>query len=441
MAQPFGMAMQSGAFARRVRLATPILLLLQAAVGAQRIDAPPEVPASAAMVGQVVDGVTRLPLAGVVVTLDGPEPVPGAGLIISDNGVISGRRSSYRSVRSDARGRFAFADIGAGTYFVSASGPAGYLDGIFGADGPRRPAQAVALADRERARITIALWPHATVEGTVRDENGEPLSMAQITFSTRRVVSGRASLAAVAGAATDDRGQFSRQLPPGDYVVSATSEELRVREVRGARLTSGFARTFYPAAASVVSAEPILLTPGQIRTGVDLQLARRPLASLSGVLRNTAGVGVMPKMLRIVSRDGFETVRGTSVNERGAFSVEHLLPGEYLIEVSFSIEAPGPVPRLWTRTLVTVVAGHNEATIDLRRGLLVRGRLEFDGQDPPSGDVVRWFGLALTPPDYAGSEHGPTTVPVESDGHFAAELASRRAHRQQPASVAEVLPE
>jgi len=68
------------------------------------------------MVGQVVDGVTRLPLAGVVVTLDGPEPVSGAGLIISDNGVMSGRRSSYRSVRSDARGRFAFADIGAGTY-------------------------------------------------------------------------------------------------------------------------------------------------------------------------------------------------------------------------------------------------------------------------------------------------------------------------------------
>lgn len=184
-------------------------------------------PPLAGVIGGIVkDAVTGNVLSGVLVEV-APVVMPGAA---------APPASARRRQVSDAKGRYAFRGLPAGTYSIRATvgGTANasngfiqnssgfpitaYLAGGYGqriAGGLTRPLQ---ISDGEQvASADIALWPTAVIAGHVFDELGDPLVEAVVgavkVTSDGRLTNGPSTR-------TDDRGAYRLSgLAPGRYLV------------------------------------------------------------------------------------------------------------------------------------------------------------------------------------------------------------------------------
>jgi hypothetical protein len=177
-------------------------------------------PATAIVSGVVVDGVTSRPIAGAIVYLGhgtrGPAGTPGRQL-------------------TDRRGRFVFVDVPASSDLrLSASRP-GYLDSGFsplqipGAS----PGTLSVGAGEWRRDLRLALWRAAALEGTVRDEGGDPIAAVEVRAVAIVRVAGREHLAASLFTTTDDRGRYRiGGLPPGRYLVVVPSVQSSIPAAR-----------------------------------------------------------------------------------------------------------------------------------------------------------------------------------------------------------------
>ena len=80
-----------------------------------------------------------------------------------------------------------------------------------------------------RREIALLMWKHGAITGVVTDEIGEPLIGIAIQSFKRTEVNGVRRFVAAARAATDDRGIYRLpNLPPGDYMVAASSRQIAV---------------------------------------------------------------------------------------------------------------------------------------------------------------------------------------------------------------------
>ena len=77
---------------------------------------------------------------------------------------------------------------------------------------------------------------------------------------------------------------------------------------------------------------------------------------------------------------------------------------------------------LWASAIVEIQDADGVVTLPLRRGLLVRGRLHFDGPDPPSAALLPQFSAFMLPPPAEMGHMVPPRVHVQTDGTFALEL-------------------
>ena len=393
-------------------LAACVALLVPAVALAQapgRVDAAPRAQTQATgIVGTVVDGLSKTPLRGVKVTLG------GGRLIAAPDGAIPSRDGGPleepRSILTNADGRFAFPDIPRGAYKVIAT-LNGWLPGNYGAAQPGDPGRPVLVDPGTPADITIALWRSPTLEGVVRDVNGEAIVGAKVEFLQPTVEGGRRSLGAVTSAETDDRGAFRAELLNGTYYLRVTAnEESRVRTdpATRRRTTYGFRPTFYPAADALQSAEPIVLAAGDRRQNVEIRLPLRPLVRLSGGLRRAGAIDVMPATVTLESRDGLDTRYVVQLDASGRFVVPRLLPGEYLLS--------GGRSALQVRANV-VVPPEDSEVIDLqpRSTVTIRGHAEFQGETVPSTQRIS---VALMGTDGGGSGD------VQPDSRFTFEVAA-----------------
>ena len=143
--------------------------------------------------------------------------------------------SSIR-VLTDAKGQFLFRNVPTGSFTLRATiggnvqnagfswaggfgpqvGP--YLAGGYGQRRPGGLLQSIDLADGEQiADVVIKLWQGGSIDGTVRDEAGEPL-VDVFVAAARRSSDGR--LLNGPSVRTDDRGAYHfGTLVPGDYVI------------------------------------------------------------------------------------------------------------------------------------------------------------------------------------------------------------------------------
>jgi hypothetical protein len=228
---------------------------------------------------------------------------------------------------TDAKGRFIFTRLPAGTnYSLNVSAP-GYLDGGFNRKPGALTGPRLLLEDAQWLQdADVALWKPAAVSGIVRDERGDPLVGIPVRLLKGIRPGGRRHWASGPIVTTDDRGHYRiAGLLPGDYVVhvpsvqiSLPSGEIRlyrapmrgastgapssadaapslkiIRRPDGSGLVAGYPTprdtagsvyppTFHPAAASVDQAIPIRLEFGDDRTDVDVQLIPRPAVAVSG---------------------------------------------------------------------------------------------------------------------------------------------------------------
>lgn len=198
---------------------TAAVLTLPLAAAAQEPVTPADTTGTALIVGQVVDAAGNKPLNGAVVRLSGrtsPDTIAGSPA------------PSPLQVMTGADGRFVFRDLPKGSFTIT-SAKGGYLDGGYGRRRPVGPSQPVELEDGQRVGVvTLPMWKHAAISGTIVDEAGEPVIGVPVrTMRRSTTTSGRRRFINAASSSTDDRGMYRiPMLVPGDYVVCVVSTQV-----------------------------------------------------------------------------------------------------------------------------------------------------------------------------------------------------------------------
>jgi hypothetical protein len=139
-------------------------------------------------------------------------------------------------VMADSEGRFFFADLPAGEFYLQAQKD-GYAPGEYG--DRRAWGQSLLLSLDVGERLTdikLRVWKYGVIAGTVVDEAGEPVVGVGVRALIKDVVAGRTQFGnrqvipeLVPATTTDDRGMFRlSQLMPGTYVVLVPSTQTTV---------------------------------------------------------------------------------------------------------------------------------------------------------------------------------------------------------------------
>ena len=173
--------------------------------------------ADGAISGVVLDGTTALPVAGATVMLVYPRP---------------GYAQPFRyTFQTDNQGRFVFTDLPAATDCGLTVTKSGYAPGAYGAAGSGigSSARLALLKGQWLRNVTITIWRHGGISGTVTDERGEPVVGALVRALAQIRMAGLTRLAAGPIATTDDRGRYRiGRLPAGAYLVYVPNVQMSV---------------------------------------------------------------------------------------------------------------------------------------------------------------------------------------------------------------------
>lgn len=323
--------------------AAALLSLVSQVPAPNPAQAPEPPPATAAISGVVIDGVTKEPLEDVTVVLN----------------FVDAKMSIRRQRMTDSKGRFVFVNLPAGERYTLAASAPGFVDGGLSRD-PDRPFSTLTnvslIADQWRSDLTIPMWRPGSITGRVIDEQGEPIVGVFVRALKRARAGGRDVFAAGPLAATDDTGAYRISgVDPGAYVISVPSvlgqtpapasapSSVTARypwpaaSEAGAR-TLGYPPTFYPSVTVLADAMVLDVGAAQSRTGVDVTMRAVPLFRVSGTVPGTP----FPLSLRLVP-EGSEALGagGDSANTMtqadGSFVFDNVPPGSYAFETGRSV--------------------------------------------------------------------------------------------------------
>jgi hypothetical protein len=400
--------------------------------------------------GALAPGGTGL-VAGRVVDPVSGQAVSGAVVWFQIDMVM---RPENPRVLSDAEGRFVFVNVPAGRYSLQAQ-KFGYTRGYFGQKGLMDPETDFTVADGQiLSDVTVPIWKHAAIGGTVTDEAGEPVVGVAVrafrkivTFGEVRFTSGYQGAAGT----TDDRGAYRlSSLLPGEYLVAVPSQlttfpaelmgQLERREVADEAsgaiaelaplgnfrnqqvggsiimgttravippspdhdLTAVYRTTLFPAATKLSEATTFGLKPGEERSGVDISLRPVRAGTLSGTITGPDGapgptaIRLLPAgdALLSASRD-FDAATGMS-DAAGRFTLLGVPEGQYVVWIEKRLPAaPGQpatsAPQVYGAEPVTVSSGGQaDVLVSLRPKPRVTIRLDLR-----DGKTIRPGDLAL----------------------------------------------
>jgi hypothetical protein len=325
--------------------------------------------ATGIVAGTVLDAATATPIDGAVVHISPASGTAPAPLQLTD-----------------AKGRYLFPNLPAGSYSIRAS-KTGYLDGAYGAD-PDSGIAVMPVVIESGGRFLdgrIAIGKPSAIAGMVVDEAGEP--MVNVFVRALRVVmlAGVPQLASGRVVSTDDRGAYRLNgLVPGRYIVSLPSVSasapasrtgdilrasrdsqsrspfsLAVPRPDGAfagdrdyvviggsyplppgRESRAYPPLFHPAGRAMAEAQPISLSIGEQRGGVNFTWAPVPASSVSGRLIGPSDV-VGNALLRLTpigseSLPAGGEVATTWTKADGSFTFLRVADGEYTLIASRS---------------------------------------------------------------------------------------------------------
>jgi hypothetical protein len=284
------------------------------------------------------------------------------------------------------------------------------------------------------------------------------------------------------GGTTDDRGVYRIYgLAPGDYVVSTSPRNLSgdVRPITEAEIrwgqqqlqasgvpaaTSGatpataagppkpgqsvaYTPVYYPGTADPAGATAITLTAGQERSGVDFSIQLVATARIDGAVVDQNGQPPQSAQINLVSKADATALIGDpffmldsmmsarSAVADGKFSLAGVRPGEYTLTARAVPRGAGPAPAagpvggggappamtMWASTDISVNGvDQSDLTLRLEPGMLLSGRVAFDGASPPPADLSRVMIRLSTAPSPSGvtiSVNVPS-APAAADGTF-----------------------
>ena len=243
--------------------------------------------------GRVVNSATGEGVKKAVVTVNSIASPSGAqsqsqsgpmGVFISGiygNAVGPNGPQVYNAV-TDASGKFHIDNVPAGMVTAMAVAE-GYNNVMRNVQKPAR-----LDAGQQLTGIEIKLAPLSVISGKVVDENGDPISGANITALRYWYGAGQAQLQQNNSATTDDRGQYRIfDVQPGRTYLTASSNASAAMRNAAPNVHSdipeeAYARTFYPGVSDLSQAAPHNLQPGEEWSGADFKLRKLPLYHVRG---------------------------------------------------------------------------------------------------------------------------------------------------------------
>ena len=191
----------------------------------------------------------------------------------------------------------------------------------YGARATGRPGRSIAMADGERASVTIALPRGAVITGVLRDQHGHPPPGARLRVMRYgyAVNSGERRLTAVWASSwgPDERGAYRIWgLAPGDYYIAVAGPTEMMSRSSDLHLTSDVdvqeaqraahagpgtpitdvpqravtvATVFYPGTGSAAQATPVTVRAGEERSGIDFTIGYVGAGHVSGTVQGPDG--------------------------------------------------------------------------------------------------------------------------------------------------------
>ena len=287
-------------------------------------------------------------IAGVVTTENGAQPIRFAAVVLlgTTTGVV-------KVTSTDADGRFSFGSLPADRYTVGAS-KTPYLGAVAGARRPGRPGTPIALTNGQKINdVAIRMTMGAAISGMVTDDSGRPAADGVVALQQWRMQAAERQLVtATPVTGTDERGRYRFYgLGPGEYFVSAAKmsaapprRALSVAEVDAAldgKPTAPAAgppppalrypASYFPGTSRLNDAQPVVLTPGEDRGGVDIRIDPVSTSRVEGVLTSADGQPVGNGSVIVISTGILQNVTSARTMPDGRFVLSNQLPGTYAL--------------------------------------------------------------------------------------------------------------
>lgn len=286
-------------------------------------------------------------VAGAVVNAKTGEPLAQARIFLEST------KDSHQSVTliTEEDGRFAFSGISAGKYSLQGA-KRGYLSAAY-QQHEQYSTAIVTGAGFDTENLTLRLVPMAALNGTVIDENGEPVRDARVRLYGESHRGGTTRVISLRFSSTDDQGTFEfAPIGPGKYYVSVNATPwyaMRSPTSAAVQWNNSLANvdrsldvvyptTFYGGATESEGAEPIELNAGD-HTQIEIHLS--PVPGLHLVL-NLGGDGQHGYRLPEFRARMFGTLESvpfqfsqswSSSTSPGIVEMAGLAPGEYNVRM------------------------------------------------------------------------------------------------------------
>jgi protocatechuate 3,4-dioxygenase beta subunit len=362
--------------------------------------------------GQVVQEPGGMPLRKVVVSL-----APAEGGFEAERGSLG-----PNAAVTDAEGHFRIEGAQPGNYRISLD-----RNGFVAPNHRSRVYSSASLsltAGQETTGLLLRMQPAGVVQGTIVDEEGDPVSGVQV------VVMSPTSQNAFGGGQTNDVGEYRiGSLTRGEYLVLAQTSQIPV--INGARPHEPrvFALTYYPGTVDRHQAAKVEVHPGE-EAGASFNL----ISSRTFTVRGSVS-GLAPPSRSVNLRAGVQTVT-LSVDREGQQFQGSILPNE-------TFEISGVLPGLYRARVIAQRAGvwqtiHTSQTVEVRsadvEGLQlaadpaseVRGRFRMDRENDQKPD---WSQVNIQiDPDERYESEGPVVGKVATDGSFNVEVPAGNYH-------------
>jgi hypothetical protein len=330
---------------------------------------------------------------------------------------LGGGQQAY-STFTENNGYFIIRDVAPGRYVISASGN-GYRQQASGKGKGNTQVRIFDLTPGKNVSgIAFRLLPPGVITGTVYDEDGEPVTSAEVQVlrvggsGTHRQIGGASSQQ------TNDLGEYRIWgLEAGQYLVAATYQ--RSQTDPGQQVDEVYLPTFHPSTADTSQATVVEVQPGAEVSGIDVDLRQahaamvRGRVMVDGPVKSLRGVHVSLEP-RIASEGGYPLSNyGASVqNDSGDFEIRDVPPGPY----NLSAFGNDGKRQLYGRVPVEVGNGNLDVvTLVLGSPIALVGRFRVEGSD--QFDFTQ-LGLWLQPID---STMGGGSPEIKADGTFVVE--------------------
>ena len=360
-------------------------------------------------------------VAGNVVRLDTGEPLKKAKVIL----LGTGPESVYVFYLTDEQGHFLFENVPSGPYQLQVF-RSGYVETQYGQKKPGAPGAMLTLSRGQRMTdLVCKLARTAAISGHVFDEDGEPVSKAEVLVYRASRQPGKEIQNGFDPVLTNDLGEFRIfDLAPGRYYLAVNYRLDDLNLMRSAvpapkqRLTTGYLPTFYPNTSDSAKAQALSVAPGDEIRSVDFFLRASHLVTVSGRVISAIPVpSGTPGYVALAPRGSGMTnaVRGLDDNfdlKDGSFTIRDVPPGSYVLFASWS-DRESRVSHQASRQLEVGDSDVDGVTITISRGVDITGHVNWEGA-PPS-DLQRLHVMLHSLNEYPD---GLPSQPLKPDGTF-----------------------